>query len=251
MSRYLKATGLALAALFAIGALLAQGAQAAVEHTFHSDVGETIVTGEFHAGVKGKFSVGGSTIECESAKFEGTVEGRERKEITITPTYGSTTKPSGCEEAKNHVEAIIHTNHCAYIFTSNTTVSTETPEVQEHGTEHIECASGSGIEITFPSIGATIHIGEQTPTHGVKYTNAETAGHKEITVHTTAKNLTTTCSGNCFLLPGEGKTTTGTYDGTETWKGYEDKKPIGTGTERTTPTGFEEGTQINISVSTP
>jgi hypothetical protein len=251
MSRYLKATGLALAALFALSALLAQGAQAAVEHTFHSDLEHTIITGEFHEGVKDVISWGGTTLSCEKAKFEGTVEGKEAKEITITPTYGSTEKPSGCKEAKNGLEYIIHTNHCAYILTSNTTVSTETPEVQEHGTEHLECAAGSAIEITIPAIGATLHIGEQTPTHGVKYTNAETGGHKEITVHTTLRHTRITCTGNCFLLPGEGKTEEAEYNGTETWKGYEDKKAFGSGTEKTTPAGFEEGAQTNIFLSTP
>jgi hypothetical protein len=251
MSRNLKALGLALAAVFAMGALLAQGAQAAVEHTFHSDLNETILTGELHEGVKDKFKVNKSVLVCEKAKFEGTVVGKETKEVTITPTYGSTEKPSGCKDEATGLEAIVHTNHCAYIFTSNTTVSTETPEVQEHGTAHLECATGSEIEITIPGAGLTLHVGEQTPTHGVKYTNAETGGHKEITTHATAKGIKTTCTGNCFLLEGGGKTEKGEYEGTETLKGFEDKKAFGAGTEKTTPAGFEEGAQTNISLSTP
>ncbi|HEX2393161.1 MAG TPA: hypothetical protein VHI77_09610 [Solirubrobacterales bacterium] len=252
MKGKLKALGLALTAMFALGALLAQSAQA-VEHTFNLEAERTVLTGGFDPGFKDKTKIGNVTLVCNSAKFEGTAVGKTNDEITLTPTYGSTVAPSGCSAEGTGTEFIKHTNHCAYKLDSDTVLTPGTTE--EHAPLEIECSGEAENEITLtlPSIGVTIHTPAQKPADGVVYTNIGTGSTREITVHMTLKNLRGKCTGvNCFLigLTNGGEFTTAECTGTETIAGFEDKGTEQTGTEKTTPI-LKEGAQVGVFLTTP
>ncbi|HEX2393163.1 MAG TPA: hypothetical protein VHI77_09620 [Solirubrobacterales bacterium] len=257
MKGKLRALGLALVALLALGALVAQSAQA-VEHTFHSEVERTVLTGGYDPANESKpdeFHIGTATFICTSTKFEGTTVGKTNDQVTLTPTYGSTTKPSGCEAKGTGIEVLVHTNHCAYVFESDTVLTAGTTE--EHAPLEIECsgASENEITLTMPSIGVEIHIPAQnTIKDGVTYTNIGEGSKREITAHVTAKGIHGECTGaNCFLV-GTWKFTNATYEGTETIAGFKDEAAGElTGTEKTTPTAvsLKEGAQVGVFLTTP
>jgi hypothetical protein len=256
MKRTLKALGLALAAIFAMSALLAQGAQAVetTEHTFNSEVENTVLTGGLDPGFEDEFTAGSATFKCTPVVFEGTVAGKAVDTVTVTPTYGSTTKPSGCSGGGQ--EIIVHTNHCAYNFDSDTVLTPGTEE--EHAPVEIECSGTeeNEITITIPSIGVTLHMPAQKPADGVRYTNIGAGATREVTVHTTAKSIKGTCKGvNCFLIGlANGKEfTNATYNGTEKIAGYVDEGKPTTGTAKTTTNAedLKHGAQVGVFMTTP
>lgn len=246
MTRNLKALGLALVAVFAMSALVVSAAQAEeVKHTFTSEVTPTVLTGKQETGTKHAFTVGtganAHTTTCEKAEFAGTQEGKEANTVTLKPTY------SECS-ASGLGAATVRTNHCAYVFQSDTVTS-------EDAAVEVECAEGSSIEVEVPSVGVTLHIGAQTPAGGNHYTNlAEhpaAGGKMAVTAKTTVSGVHYTCSGGgCFLLEGGGTGSNGTYTG-ESWvTGYNDTGSKLEGTATTTPT-LSEGSQVGVTVTTP
>jgi hypothetical protein len=258
MRRNLKALGLALAAIFAMSALVAQGAQAVetTEHTFNSEVEPTVLTGSCDptGACSEEFTAGKAALTCSTVKFEGTVPTKAADTVTVTPTYGNTTKPSNCKDKISGAEVIVHTHHCAYVFESDTVLTAGTEE--EHAPVEIECSGTeeNEITITVPSIGVTLNIPPQkTIKDGVVYTNIGAGKTREVTVHSTAKEIKGTCHGvNCFLigLTNGGEFTNGTYTGTSTIAGFEHKGTLLEGTAKTTPT-FTEGAQVGVFMSTP
>jgi hypothetical protein len=244
MTRKVKALGLALVAVFAMGALVAQGAQA---HEFKAASAPAVITGEFDPGPpasKDVFTIeegAGLSVSCESGKFEGTQATSPTPSLTITPTYGSTTAPTGCVAAG--AAATVHTQHCAYVFSGTTN------EAGDAAVE-VECegASENEILVTVPALGVTLHIAAQKPGGGVHYTNVETGGHKEVTVTATAKEIKTTCTGlGCFFV---GSTVKTKYEGKETVKGFKDTCSAASGTAKTTPSLAScEGEQTNVEVN--
>ncbi|HEX2393160.1 MAG TPA: hypothetical protein VHI77_09605 [Solirubrobacterales bacterium] len=256
MKGKLKGLGLALAAIFAMSALVAQGAQAVetTEHTFNSEVEPTVFTGGLDPGFQDKLTIGSATFTCTSAVFESTAVGQAFDLVTLTPTWGSTTKPSGCSGAGQ--EFIYHTNHCAFVYESDTVLTPGTED--EHAPVEIECSGTeeNEITITIPSIGVTIHIPAQKPADGVVYTNIGAGSTREITVHKTLKSIKGTCKGvNCFLIGlSNGKEfTTATYEGTNTIAGFKDEGFNTTGTAKTTTTSedLKHGAQVGVFMTTP
>jgi hypothetical protein len=224
-------------------AIIAPGAQG---HEFQSSTSPTVITGEFYSGINDIFTFEGSSgtvaVECATAKFEGTQGVSSAKTLTITPTYGSTSSPTGCTAAG--AAATVHAQHCAYVF-SGTTNASEEAQVE------IECsgASESQLLVTVPSFGITLHIQAQTPGGGVHYTNFVRNGHREVTITSTLKELKTTCTGvGCFFL---GTTTKTKLEGIDALKGYKDVScSEGSGTSKTTPSlAACEGEQIDFSVN--
>ncbi len=240
MTRKLKALGIALVAVFAMSVVVAQAAQA---HEFTASQYPAVVTGGFaNAENPDKFTLEGLgiTVICSSAVFEGTASGAS-EELTITPTYGSTSSPSGCKETTFNTEAIVHTNHCAYVFHGAT-------DANEHAAVDVECAAGNAIEVTLPGLGIDLSIGAQAGLKGVHYTNETIGGHKVVKVDTTVSGITVSCTdtaetGLCELI-GNGKIQ---YTGTELVKGYVDTGSAQTGTAKTTPE-LSMGEQIDVTV---
>jgi hypothetical protein len=242
MSSKLKGLGLALVAMMALGAVIAQGAQA-VTHVFKSDATPYVLTGEYdNASEPDHFVTNtGVTYSCKSTKFEGTQESKELTSITVTPTFGNTTGSSECTETGFGTEFVYHTNHCAFVLSGTTDANGDAPvEIECSGTTE------NDITVTDPALGITLHIPAQKPTGGAHYTNIEEGAKKAITVHTTLEGIKFTCTPAGFTCELLGTTTK--YTGTEKFKGYKDTGSKQEGTAKTTPT-ISEGEQINISVS--
>jgi hypothetical protein len=249
-----KALGVMLGAL-ALLALAATSAPAATPHTFTSDSpnGRTVLTARNEPGTQGKHTLGKTggataTVTCEEEKFEGTVVGSTADEVTLKPTF------TGCKAAGNN--ANVRTNHCAYVFDSDTEEQTA-GSGQEHARVELECAPESSIEVEIPGIGATLHTKAQKPNHGVTYSSikekAPVLEHNAITVKATVRDIVYSCTGpGCFLLPNGGNGSDGHYNAEVNVTGYEDTDIARVGTEATTPdTTKHSETAINLGLTTP
>jgi hypothetical protein len=243
MTSKLKALGLALVAVFAMSAIVAQGAQAA---KFHSNSERTVVTGELESANPDEFSIAGFlTIRCEAAKFEGTIVGKEVDTSTITPTYGNTAAPSKCKNTLTGHEVIVHTQHCAYVFHAAT-------NAEEHGLTDVECsgATENTFVLTDPADNFTMKIGAQTNLNGVHYTNLEEEVNKVkvkyITAKSTVKGIHWTCEGGGCFLGKEGNG--GEYKGGDVLRGWKDEGSELVETGKTTPTeaATKEGERTSI-----
>jgi hypothetical protein len=262
MSRNLKALGLALAATFALGAMAAQGAFA--EEFFHTHAKHVVITGEQdpqfpnqpliinnNAGEKK------GELTCKKLKLTGDEEGVETPgtgtwtstTLTVHPVYEECEITTPFKSA-----ATVNTGKCHNRLTSNTEETTKTPEVQKHGRVRTTCPKGENIKIETPSTGCVITInneenpvgsGEfgQTPSHGAVYTNVNTTpetNKKEITLHTTVKNLKFTSNFSCQLagIPASGEKAE--FAGTVTLRAF--KYVSGT----TENENYVEGEQVGI-----
>jgi len=170
MTRNLKALGLALAAVFALGAISASAALAEetepIAH-FTSSTYPAKITGEQIG--KHKFVVGSlGEVTCNEARFHGELT-KASTSLTITPTY------SECEMHTflgQHRPTTVTTNGCTYTFTVHEQGETdegtiETPDTTKHektvthtwiGDVHLLCPEGvNGIEIHVYKSGNTAH----------------------------------------------------------------------------------------------
>jgi hypothetical protein len=193
MTRNLKALGLALLAVFALGAI---GAQAGSAHEFKSDGQRSVITGK-NVGAH-TFQIGAAGIvSCANAKFEGTVDAGAGKtevdEITIKPTYTNCT--FGGQVAS------VFFNDCAYVYDSDTSAD---PEGGESATVKIECAANHSIEIH--TVNCTITIKEQTVPNGTTYIR-RTSGSFDTVFHYSSVivvKIRTTASqpvNGCLVFP--------------------------------------------------
>jgi hypothetical protein len=149
MTRNLKAFGLALVAMLAIGAIGAQGASAVVEHSFRSDAANTVLTGntESYSDPNGQsrnlFTItAGLTVECYST-FEGTNAGTVRDTVTV---HLNTTCTGGVS---------LHTGGCNDVFDSDTTQASGHSASSEHASISLECEPSHWIEVTRPGCNIT------------------------------------------------------------------------------------------------
>jgi hypothetical protein len=239
MTRNLKALGLALVAVFALGAVMASGASA---HEFTSTSEKTILTGtsELERGFVIHTNGPESTpaIECH-ADYEGTIEGKAVSSVTVTPTI------SNCNNVLGQAVTVT-TNHCAFILEGATT--------GEHAVSKLECAAFDSAHPTTNKIvmkfgtACTLEFGEQVPKKGSRYTATTVGGFGHVTVNVTVEGFVFTKTGPlCAGVPGNG--TNGVFTDQVTVKGYEDKKSIGEGTAKTTPVMAEtEGNQVSIGL---
>ncbi|MEZ5076448.1 MAG: hypothetical protein R2725_03285 [Solirubrobacterales bacterium] len=227
MTRNLKALGLALVAVFAMSALVAQAASAH-EFTSDSENGKTVLTGADEPGTNDVFTVGGAEVICENASFAGTADESEVNEVTVHPEY------SNCTFAGN--EAFVRTNMCNYTFHGAT--------VENHAVVDVAECEGEAIEIEVPVLGITATVGEQADLGGVHYTDLGSS----VTVEATVSKIHTTCDGDefwCDFIFGEETTGFGEYSSEDVVVGYEDNG-IEEG-ESTTPI-YKEGGAVDLSV---
>ena len=265
MTLNLKAFGLALVAALAIGAIGAQAASAAVNHSFNSDVESTVLTGHNEDSGSSSsphvFSAGATEVKCTTATFEGTNVGKERDTVTVHPKYSS------CKFSGNNA-ATVDTGGCNYVFDSDTTEDAVHSPSEEHASVTLECESAHSenphrIEITTGLCNLsfeTTHASSVVVNHelqGATYTNLDKesgadeshSGKSSITVDATVNTIKFTATAGSFCglggLPA-GTHSNGEYTGTATVTGYED----GTATGSTT-NGFtwHHGNQVNIWVS--
>jgi hypothetical protein len=184
MKRNFKALGLALAAVFALSAVVASAASA--HYVLTPAQSPSFITGEqieHKEGNKFEITSRGTKVTCTGAHFEaGTVSGLELSQVTVTPSY------SGCEAFGQ--PATVDVNGCDYLLTGETGPN-------GHGTVHVICSGTNKIEITIPSISCTLKVHTQTPTGGgLVYTN--TSGSPD-DIHATA-----TLTGVTYEREGNG-----------------------------------------------
>jgi hypothetical protein len=247
MIRNLKALGLALGAVFALGALMASSASAV--DTLTTAVSPAIVTGFTSIG---EFSITSpiTRVQCTTATGGGTVKTGSSvatAEATYIGKLNTTPHPNNeCTGAGLISSATVNMNGCDYDITGNTTgkdITDASKGTVPDATVWVTCPAGKHIIIT-TNLGCTLTIPEQTPTEGgVTYTNETVGGKKQVTGHATITGTTYTTDGfACALggLPSEANNTD--YTGTAVAKAYED---LG-GTKHP----FTEGAQVDLESST-
>jgi hypothetical protein len=248
MIRNLKALGLALGAVLALGALMASSASAV--DTLTTPVTPTIVTA---TGDNNRFEITSpkTAVECTTTTLAGTVKSGTSVntfEATYTGKVNVTPHPDHeCTGVGPVTRATIDMNGCDYDITGNTTgkdVTDSSGGKTPDATIWITCPKDKHIGIT-TNVGCTLTIPEQTPTEGgVTYTNETVGGKKQVTVHATVTGITYTTDGfACALggLPSEGNNSD--YTGTVVAKAFEHK---GVATKHP----FTEGAQVDLESST-
>jgi hypothetical protein len=222
MIRNYKTFGLALVAMLALCAFVAQGVSANPLTVEGIEAGKTVyLTGDQDEG-KHKFS-SSATVECTTAHF---LAQATASELTVTPSY-PTEKTGGGNNcvAFGFADTHIKMNGCQYTFTTPTKIGSG--EVTWHPKDvHITCPEGKKVEITPTTFGVsscTQFIAAQTPTtveksHAVGR-NAGTVTAMDITLEVTLTGIHWTGSGGACGTGG----TNASYTGNSTIKCYSDE----------------------------
>lgn len=221
----LKFFGLVLTAMVS-SALIATSASAV--DTFTAERNTITITGTSADSLL-RITGAGSTIECATAKFSGTIA-NGAQQITITPSYTGTPAEPGAAHCKwGTGKVTVDMNGCDYLLTGSTISSDGTD-----ATASIICPGGQEIKLTSGS--CTLGIQAQTPTSGgITYTNGRENGKRTFMVYQTFTGVTYTTTGSsCGSLPKEGNDIDITAS--ITFTGYED---LG---------GLKEGVQVGVEV---
>jgi hypothetical protein len=241
MIRNLKATGLALAAVFAMSAMSASTASATDFFTNTLGAGKNaLLTGTsmdhiIHIPSAGEF-------KCTKTTFVGTAL-HGSAELAVDPTYTGQINQTPHNEKHECTgptgPATFDVNECEYILTGNT--AGKDLEKMD-ALLWIVCPAGKAIQMT-GQLGCTVSIPTQTPTiGGVTYANSPLhIGGAAIKVTITATGITFTATPGCSSIGIPTHGNNATYNGTVTLTGYEDKNGL--------PTPIEEGKQIGVSFS--
>lgn len=200
MNRKLKALGLGLLALLAIGAYSNLGASATQGGHFASAAAHTHLEGlesnDHEVRMGGFFN---AVVGCPGTTYGGTMEGTKVTKITVTPFYEE------CLWFGMKNPATIDMNGCTYLFTIGKFAGA-------HNTVHLECPPGKEINVTLFSShqkhtegtpdNCTIFIPPQTPENGVAYETTTELGKHALTLDITIQNITYTKDGPCrFVFP--------------------------------------------------
>jgi hypothetical protein len=216
MMRNLKALGLALFAVLALGALAVASASAAGEQ-FHADVEPSVLTGTNEGEGNHVFKAGEAEVVCTTAKFAGTTSTKTTTSQNVHPTY------SGCTFLGS--AATVDTAGCNYVLSS---------EVGAGGVAPVEISCTGTNKIKVTGAGCTLSFGSQLTEGGATYKTLATTP-KTVTSTSNTK-ATFTKSG---LLCGAVTGTVGTYTGSVITKTYEDKGGP------TNEDEYTEGAQVN------
>jgi len=229
MIRNYKVFGLAVVAMLALGAFVAQGASADPLTCEGLASGSTCFTSGDQDGGTHKFVSAGGSVTCTEAIFTGSgavgTSGAVAEQ-TINSVYNK------CS-AFGFAEAHVKTNGCTYTFTTPTKVSagvvTWDPSTNSLGepTEaqlHLVCDTGKSIEITPTFFGASVcteFVGSQTPTMGhVVGRNVTGSSPMAVTLEITLENIHYTGTGSSC---GNSEThSDATLNGNSTVKCYSD-----------------------------
>jgi len=212
MSHKYRVFGLALAAMFALGAI-AQSASAVPLTVAASEAhitGAAEGTGEvFTAGSSGEVKCTTSTSDSTAVPVSGQVN-----EITSTPTY------TGCTAFGSTAD--VKVNGCTYTLTTGTAITIGEVTFSGSSNIHTLCPTGKSIEITPTFLGASVctqFIGAQTPTGGHEYgRNVVNSTPMALTFEKTLSGIHYTGSGG---ICQNGEThTNGTLTGNTTAKCY-------------------------------
>lgn len=252
MARNIRKLGLVLAAVFALGAISAQAASAAVEHTFNSELTNTVLTAD-NAGlgehVLSVTTKGGTklSVNCTTVLLSGNQVAKTADEITLHPTFGKKNakgESGSCKLAG--ITVTVTTTGCNFVFDSDTSGTPETAATS------IECEAGK--TITSTAAGCTISIGAQGPLHGVSYTNEGAGAARTIKVVAAVKGIAWSAKGALCALIGLGNGETGTngeYTGTALTKGFQFIEGPFVPEGGTDKDAYKEGPQAGIFLTTP
>jgi hypothetical protein len=213
MIRKAKVLGLALIAVFSMGAIAASGAQATVQ--FHSDSAPTIVTGS--SVESAKFVTSGGTVKCTEESYKGTIATSTTTTVEVTPTYG------GCT-AFGFIGATVDVNSCKYLFhlTEATAPFTSTIDIVCSGTDEITVTAGSCVT----------HVEAQKGlAHATMVNAGTTTATKDITATSAITGIKYTETANCFGGHNGTTQTNGTLNGKETIKGFAETAEGGEGAQ--------------------
>jgi hypothetical protein len=214
MKRNLKALGLAIVAVFAMSAIVAQAAQAKFdtiktfptqEHMFLKSSADETEPNQVFTTVTGGFSVTCKRLSLMATVLDGSTEAEGE------PSYTECSSPLGAAE--------VNSNGCTYKFTSETNAN-------EHAVVHLVCPAGKEIEIS--TGGCKLFVpGGQTLT-GIHYANVQT-GTAEREMHltmsvTSEMNISGHSGGGlaCELGGVPATFTQATYKGKATVQAVED-----------------------------
>lgn len=193
MIRKIKALGFAFAAVCAMSAVTAVGAQAGFTASSYPASGSGGQT------TNHVFNVQGNNVTCEEALFTGGLT-KASTEITIEAEYNKCT-------AFGFVGATVDMNSCDYLFTTDGSGT---------GSVHVLCEE-AGDSITVTGGSCVVHIPAQTPTtNNVDYKNQEGG----VLVTSTVEGIHSTVTDG-FLCPlsNASTDTTGKYSGSTLFKG--------------------------------
>jgi hypothetical protein len=239
MNRKLKALGLALFAAFAMTALYASAASAALHHiTSTSKSGTTHLTAKADTDQKFFATTSDATREVNCKKINlkkgtATFTGTETTEITAGPEYSECTAKQGGES----FSAKVTFGECHYLFTGETTTDVTG---NQSATVHINCPEGKPgpvVDVTIFNL-TCIEVTPNQTLEGVTYAKDETIGGAgKLTLDAKVHGIVSRTTGPC---KGEGdpeEHTDGLYEGKATIEGFEDtehKKAVSLGL-KTTP----------------
>jgi hypothetical protein len=158
MTGKLKVLGVALAAMLAMTAVMASGAQAA---TSGLDVNGTtggssaILTAQQTEQLKYKYTASGTQFKCSQTNLEGTVPQGAIHEATLTPTFFEELAEN-CTLAGTNAKVTM--NGCSYTLTDTlTSLTFEVDLVCESGHTGILIDQGA-CQITIPPQGPLSHV---------------------------------------------------------------------------------------------
>jgi hypothetical protein len=214
MTRNLKRLGLALAAISALSAAIASGAQAAGVLTWTS--GTTKLTaqqdnegGSQTTGLQQWTTTNGNE-QCGEVSGEAAVTGTEATEATLQSiVYQNAGKTSQCTGPFG--EAVVTgSNGCDYLFTVGQTIGETGMEAT--GQTHIKCPAGKQFGTT--SSLCSFLIPEQTPQGGHVIFHTITGSPSYVTLEVTLTGIT--YGGGSLCSSG----TNGTFKGNIVIKGF-------------------------------
>jgi len=221
MTRNLKALGLALVALFAMGVLTASVASAANDQ-FTTTKTTAWATGTSHDNIfKITTSPNANEFKCTTSQFTATIENK-KTEATVLASYTGKTNatPHTSVECNATIGSVkVDMNDCHYKLTGFTDKEHPALSKKFDAKIWITCPAGKEIVITGP-LGCTVKVHEQTPTEGgVVYRNLPLhAGKPAVEVEATVTGITYT--SDCIGIPAEANNAD--YNGTVVVTGFED-----------------------------
>ena len=219
MIKNIKVLGLAAAALFAMSALTASGAQAAKLST--ESGGSTVIEADQVEGAGGHvFTVDGNKVTCTTAHFFSVAKEPAGSETAVEVNNGATTitmhpKYENCT-AFGFVGATVTTTGCNYTLTAPGTISE--PAMEIAASLSVECSGTHEIVISAGGV-CTAKVKGQTISSGLSYVNTTVS---PMTVMLNAKNapVKTNKTQDGFGCPFNGTgEVTGEYSGETTAKG--------------------------------
>jgi hypothetical protein len=213
MSHKLKALGLGLVAMMAVGALAVMNASASTGGHFtapaHSIIKGTEVAGSSHQLEFVSHGLEGGIVCDEVTYSDYTSTQATETQVSVTPTYKKCHTTGAAAGTTT-----VHVNGCSYRFTVG---------VGATGTADVVCPAGSAIVITHPN--CTITVPAQNNIGTLNYTTTTESGVHALTLDVNASFSTQYHGGICIFT---GTSHTGTLSGSATVRGFDtNNNPVG------------------------